>query len=117
MADEENVVKTIVTKREDTVPASVTATTPTRTPANVRVVAMTAVAQILVRAIRTYIMSLSGLLTAGGIGADRGVLPDAFGPLLWTCAGMALAPTVMSVLGNAAELMMRLDESLPQLRA
>ena len=83
-------VTTIVTKRDDTVPVSVTARTPSTTPADVRVIAMTAVARTLVRAARTYIMSLTGLLSAGGTGLDQGAL-------LWTCAGMALAPTVMSL--------------------
>lgn len=110
-------VKTIVTKREDTVPASVVAQTPSSTPANVQVIAMTALRQTLVRSARTYVMSLTGLLSAGGTGLDKGVLPNEFGPLLWTCAGMALAPTVMSLLINFGELLARLDESHPQLRA
>jgi hypothetical protein len=113
-ADE--VVKTIVTKRDDSIPTTVEARTPQAMP-NVTVIPMTALKQTLVRAARTYVMSLSGLLLAGGIGADQGVLPNEFGLLLWTCAGMALAPTVMSILANAAELLARIDEQFPQMRA
>lgn len=114
---EDTDVKTIVTRRDDTVPHSVMAKTPASTPANVQVIAMSAIAQTLIRALRTYVMSLSGLLLAGGVGADRGVLPSEFGPLLWTCAGMALAPTMMSFLANFGELLLKLDESFPQMRA
>lgn len=110
-------IKTIVTKRDDTVPATVIAQTPLSTPVNIQVVAMTAVAQIIVRATRTYLMTLIGLLSAGGIGLDKGALPDTFGALMWTSAGMALAPAVMSVLVNLGELLLKIDQRLPELRA
>jgi hypothetical protein len=116
MPDDTTDIKTIVTKREDSIERNVTARTPEGSP-DVRVIPMTMVKQTFVRALRTYVMSLSGLLLAGGIGADQGVLPDRFGSLLWACAGMALAPTVMSVLTNMAELLARIDESFPQMRA
>lgn len=110
-------VKTIVTRREDTVPGNVVAETPPSTPVNVQVIAMTMLAQALVRACRAYVTSLTGLLAAGGIGADRGVLPDEFGALLWTSAGIALAPATMSFLLNFGELLARLDQKIPELRA
>jgi hypothetical protein len=109
-------VKAIVTKRDDTMPGSLLAQTPYGSP-NIQVIAMSVFRQVFVRAARTYITSLTGLLTAGGIGFDKGVLPNEFGPLLWACAGMALAPTVMSVLLNVGELLARFDQSHPQLRA
>jgi hypothetical protein len=114
---EDTDVKAIVTRRDDTVPHSVLAHTPSSTPSNVQVIAMTAIAQTVIRAARTYVTSLTGLLAAGGIGADRGVLPNEFGPLLWTCAGMALAPAAMSFLLNFGELLARLDQHFPQMRA
>jgi len=76
---------------------------------------------IAVRASRVYLQTLLGLLGAFGLGAaaDLGVTmaPGTFWHTLMTCAGLALAPAVMSILQNTAELLARVDTNLPQMRA
>jgi hypothetical protein len=73
---------------------------------------------VAVRGLRTYLQVLVGLVIAGATGAASGVMPPAaFGQLLWSCAGLAIAPAVICVLQNSVELLARLDESAPQSRA
>jgi hypothetical protein len=76
---------------------------------------------VLTRAARVYIQSLVGFLTAvltGAAGAAGVQIPAGdFAHQLLTCASLAVAPTVMSVLMNVAELLAKLDETNPQLRA
>jgi hypothetical protein len=60
---------------------------------------------IAIRALRTYIQTLVGLLSAAGMGADGGVLPADFMSCLLLSAQLALAPAVMSILHNVAELL------------
>jgi hypothetical protein len=93
------------------------ARTPRDVPADVRVIPMHWLQILAVRGARAYVTCLSGLLSAGVTGADQGVLPNEFASLLWTCAGMAMAPAMMSILINGGELLARLDERLPKLRA
>lgn len=117
-----NPVPTIVTDRGSVPEDGSIARTPLgRRDVIVRV--MTPVAQVLVRAIRTYLQSLLGFLTLGLAGkpvADNiGVVitPDSFLGVLGVAAGLALAPTIVAVLHNAAELLARLDERFPKARA
>jgi hypothetical protein len=76
---------------------------------------------ILVRAARCYVQTLVGLLTAVGTGLakDIGVTlsaPD-FAQTLLTCAGIALAPAIISLLQNSLELLAKLDATAPAMRA
>lgn len=107
--------KTIVTQRAS-MPDSVVAVTPETSPTDVHVVAMPWWQIVGVRVIRTYLTTLIGLLSAAGVGADNGILPHEFMPLLMTSAKIALAPAVMSLLLNTVELLARVDTSFPQLR-
>jgi hypothetical protein len=87
----------------------------------VKIVWMTPVRIVLVRAARVYLQTLVGLLgTIGtGITAGLGVTLTAgdFWHTLVACASIAVAPAVMSILLNTAELLAKLDESNPGLRA
>ena len=109
-------ITTVVTKRADSLDQSVTARTPWDQP-DVRVIALPWWQILLIRAARAYLTTLTGLLSAGVSGADRGILPNDFGSLLWAASGMALAPAVMSILINGGELLAKLDEKIPQMRA
>ena len=75
---------------------------------------------VLIRASRVYLQSFVGfmLATQSGAGLQLGMpLPAAgFWREVMACAGLALAPAVMSLLQNTIELLTRVDETLPQLR-
>lgn len=109
-------VSTVMTQREATIPASMTANTPVGM-SDVKVVAMPWWQILFIRAARVYLQTLTGLIGAAVTGADQGMLPDAFGALVWSTAGMALAPAAMSLLMNATELLTKLDVTRPTLRA
>lgn len=74
--------------------------------------------QIVVRAAKTYLNVLTGLLAAGAAGTMPQVLPSGdFFHLLAKCSGLAIAPAVMSVIINAGVLMSKLDQKFPTLQA
>jgi hypothetical protein len=88
--------------------------------AGVSVVLMAPWQIILVRALRVYLQTLVGLLTALGTGAAATVgvslsVGD-FWHLLLASASIAVAPSVMSVLLNTIELLAKIDATNPQLR-
>jgi hypothetical protein len=69
---------------------------------------------VLVRAMRVFLQTLLGLLTAGLVTPKA--LPAAdFIHLLGLCAGLSLAPAVVCVIQNAIELLGKLDQSFPTL--
>jgi hypothetical protein len=76
---------------------------------------------VAVRAARVYVQSLAGLLTTflSGAAHAAGITTTAsdFYGMFVTCAGMAVAPAVMSALWNTVELLNKWDETSPQLRA
>lgn len=84
---------------------------------------MTPLAQVAVRGARTYVQGIVGflgLLTVGRpVAESLGIVipPGDFWQVLQTAAGLALAPTVLSLLQNAAELLGKLDAVLPKWRA
>jgi hypothetical protein len=71
-------------------------------------------AMIGVRVLRVYLMGLVGFLTAGIVGS-----PDAveFATLLRHAASLAVAPAAVSLLVNSTEILTKLDQTQPQLRA
>lgn len=110
MADEP--LKTVVVDRAENT-AKMTAHTV--------LVALSPLRIVLTRAARVYVQSLVGFLTAvltGAAGA-AGVTVTAgdFWHQLVVCASLAVAPAVMSLLMNVAELLGKIDETSPQLRA
>ena len=67
---------------------------------------------VLVRALRTFLQTLLGTLTAGMMG----VMPaQDFLHLLRVCASISVASGVVSLLQNTIELLGRLDQSHPTL--
>lgn len=76
---------------------------------------------VLVRAGRVYLMSVVGLLGSVGTGAAAASgmqMPVGdFSRLFLACAGASLGPAVISLLTNGAELLAKLDQSHPSLRA
>jgi hypothetical protein len=85
------------------------------------VVLMTPLRIIATRALRVYLQTLIGLLSAFGLGvaADVGVTmaPGTFWTTLVACMGLSIAPAVMSILQNTLELLAKADATMPQLRA
>lgn len=84
---------------------------------------MTPLAQVFVRAARTYLQSLVGFLllnvAAAPVAESLGVVvsPGDFWQAFQTAAGLAVAPTVIALLQNAAELLGHLDNLIPKWRA
>ena len=109
---EEPEVKTVVTKREDM--------TTKKELNEVQVVAMPWYQIVGVRALRVYLQGLVGFLTANLTGATTavtGVAVGDFGHQLTIAASLAVAPAVLSLLTNGIELLAKLDQSHPTLRA
>jgi hypothetical protein len=109
-------IQTIVTERRDGIQEDTAARTPGDTP-NIVVQPMPWYRIVLIRAGRVYMQSLISFLTVAQVGAATGVLPLEFAMSLQSAALLAIGPAVMSILQNTAELLVRLDESHPQLRA
>lgn len=100
-----------------TLDRNVTAETPPGMP-DVRLVVVPAILQVLVRGLRTYLQSFLGFLGATAIGAvpTDPVDPPALWQKIVLAAGLALAPTLVSVVQNLIELTARLDAQHPELR-
>lgn len=71
-------------------------------------------AMIGIRVARTYVQGLIGFLALGLVG-DATVRE--FGPVLLHAASLAVAPAVIALAMNAAEVLSKLDQTQPQLRA
>ena len=70
---------------------------------------------ILIRAARTYLQSLLGMLTAM-VGTQ--LIPySSFADLFLKAAGLAVAPMAFSLLQNILELLAQLDKTNPAMRA
>lgn len=104
--------------RDAAIPNNVVAETPGATQPNVVVKAIQLVMIIIVRGVRTFLQVLVGLLTAGATGLGSGVLPVGdFTMLLKVSASLAIAPAVVSIIQNTIELLAKLDQTAPTLRA
>jgi hypothetical protein len=112
--------RTIITAREER-PTDTAVSTPTGH--NVILEAMAPWAQVLVRFVRSFLQGLVAFLLLGlaakptmeGLGVV--VPPGDFIEALKVAAGLALAPSVISLIQNAIELLARVDERFPKLRA
>jgi hypothetical protein len=113
----------LVTERRDTSPPDKTVVVTPPSMPNVLIRTMTPIAQVLVRALRTFLQSLVGFLIvvmAGRTIIDNiGVMIPAtdFLDALKIAASLAVAPTVVSFIQNLIELLARVDESFPKARA
>lgn len=114
---EADVVKTVVTQRVETDPSNGLPNAP------VEVVTMPWWKIMLVRGARVYVFALIGALSLAGISVVASDNPSAvvsFDTFLATMkvAGLgSLVPAFVGMLVNAGELLMRLDQTKPQLRA
>ena len=69
---------------------------------------------IAVRAVRVFLQTLLGLLSAGTVAPQ--LLPASdFGSLLTTCASLSVASAVICVIQNSIELLTKFDQSNPTL--
>ncbi len=109
-------IKTIVTERAEGIDNPTIATTDPGDP-NIHVQPMPWWQIVGVRAARVYLQSLVSFLTVTPVAIAAGVLPQEFAMSVYQAALMAVAPAGLSFLQNALELLVRLDESLPKLRA
>lgn len=111
-------IETVVVKREDTIDRTVMASTPADMP-NVLVKALSPVRIVATRVIRVYLQSLLGMLTVvmSGVASDALITPTDFQGKLALAAGFALAPSAITLLQNAAELLAKWDETNASWRA
>jgi hypothetical protein len=116
-----NPTAVVVTDRPGAPQEGSTLQVPGRDTPNIVVSLMTPLAQILVRGLRTYLQSLVGLLLVMLAAPATGIVgptdPRTFADTLQLAAGLALAPAVVSVLQNFAELLGQWDAKFPRLRA
>lgn len=79
------------------------------------VVYMTSAKRILIRAIKTYLSTLIGLLGYGVVGEVVPNLPLAeFSQNFLSAASLAFAPTMANILLNLLIFVTKLDESMPE---
>ena len=105
-------IKTVVTERDKM--------TTQRQMDAVTVVAMPWWQIVGVRGLRVYLQGLVGFLTANTTGATEaltGIPVGDFGNQVVIAASLAVAPSVLSLLTNIIELLAKLDQSHPTLRA
>lgn len=116
----DQMVKTVVTKRLEQGIDSTPAVTPSQ-ESGFLVVAMRPIAIILIRSARNYVQSFSGLLTAAGLGADAvfeaPIFPREFASKVTVCAALAVAPAFFCLVQNTGELLWKLDQKFPEMRA
>lgn len=102
-----------------TVPASLTGTgpgtliTPVGQP-NIIIKVVQPLLLVLVRALRVFLQTLLGLVTAG-LAAPKALPAQDFLHLLLLCSSLALAPAAVCVIQNMIELLTKLDQAYPTL--
>lgn len=69
---------------------------------------------IVIRALRVFLQTLLGLLTAGMV-APKALPASDFWHLLILCASLSAAPAGVCVIQNAIELLGKLDQAYPTL--
>lgn len=105
-------IKTVVTEREKL--------TTQKQLDEVEIISMPWYRIVLVRAGRVYVQGLIGFLTANTSGATEAVTGIPMGDFkdkLIIALSLAIAPAVLSLLQNTGELLAKLDQSHPKLRA
>jgi len=68
---------------------------------------------VLIRAAKTYLTTMLGLLPAIGAGAGEHVGLSAAHGMIWAAAELAVYPTLVVLLGSATMLLGQLDEKMP----
>ena len=111
-------VVSVVTQR-DIPPAGLFINTPNNMQ-NYVLAAVTPIMAILTRSAKTYVNTLAGLITVAyaTMGTEaQFVAPGPFWHTLQHCAGIAVAPAVISLITNAGLLLSKLDQKFPALQA
>ncbi len=96
-----------------------TATTPNGFP-DVELVPITILQKICIRAARTYVFAVLGLMGYSAVAVNGLPTPMPIGEFtinLQTALQMAVAPTILSILFNLAALFAKMDESSPSIMA
>lgn len=110
-------IKTIVTQRSSEGVESSYASTPGTSTPNYLVMALSPLRVIATRVARVYLQSVTGIVSAGMSGADGGLLPDDFYTLFVTACRMSVAIGGITALQNFVELLTKVDQLYPELRA
>ena len=110
-------IKTIVTERKSEGVISSYASTSGADSPNMIVQALSPFRVILIRTARVYLQSVLGFVTAGMTGVASGVLPVEFAALFVLACKMAAATAAVTALQNFLELLGKLDQKYPELRA
>lgn len=117
MTDESRPAPTTIAISDRAFPQGQSLVTPDGQP-NEHVKIITPIIAIVIRVTKTYVQSLIGFLAASGLGAAPSVLPSGdFLHLLAKCAGLAVAPAVMSLLMNVSVLLTALGDRFPTLKS
>lgn len=114
MADD---IKSIVVARADDGVVSNYAVTGGSDSPNYIVQALSPLRVIAIRTARVYLQSIMGFLTLHATGLDKGLMPNEFGALLTTAASLAVATAAVTAIQNFIELLAKLDQKYPELRA
>lgn len=94
--------------------AGETAKTPGKLP-DVFIQAVSPLKNVVIRALRTFIQTVLGILSASMV-APKLLPAGDFLHLLGVAASLSVAATVISVLQNALELLAKMDQTNPVLR-
>ncbi len=85
--------------------------------ADIVITVITPLVAIFVRAAKSYLQTLVGLLAAGGLGMASQTLPAGdFIHTLKVCAGLSVASGVMSLFTNILVLLTSLGDKIPLLK-
>lgn len=109
-------IKSILVARPDDGVTSTYIATPDASP-NLIVSAISPLRVILIRTARVYMQSVLGFLSTGITGLDAGLMPDEFVARLKVAALLSLSIAGMTAGQNFLELLGKLDQKYPELRA
>lgn len=113
MADD---IKSILVARPDDGVTSTYASTPGSAP-NLVVSAISPLRVIAIRTARVYVQSVLGFLSTGITGLDAGLMPHEFAARVKVAALLSLSIAGMTAGQNFLELLGKLDQKYPELRA
>lgn len=110
-------IKSVVVARADDGVSSGYAKTYGDDSPNYIVEALSPLRVIAIRTSRVYLQSVLGFVTAGMTGFDGGIFPADFGALFVLACKMSAATAAVTALQNFLELLGKLDQKYPELRA
>lgn len=114
MADD---IKSILVARPEEGVTSTYAQTPGADAPNLVVSAISPLRVIAIRTARVYVQSVLGFLSTGITGLDAGLMPHEFAARVKVAALLSLSIAGMTAGQNFLELLGKLDQKYPELRA